>query len=404
MNHYNLTKRDVKKFAQDLFLKYMPFRSLTIFTPVQMLFNFILMAAIKNSSLEQVAFQAPNARCGKTLRNHLNDQLHSLSAIETSFNESFFALLPKSFWLNAHKKKGNNSIPLAVDWVEKGYYGKSSVLNKIRRGKPKNGTSRYFVYATLYTTLKGRRFTLAMTYVTPEDTTLSVLQRLHSYLSRYGLKAKYYLLDRQFYSVAVMGWLISKNLPYIIPAIIRGKAGSGTKKLKARKKSGWEQYEMKSSKEGNLEVEMAIVCFNEKKKKKRKTYVYATWGMRNKTLKWIKETYRKRFGIEVSHRQRNEFEVKTTTKDERARYFYMALGFLLRNIWVWLHWNVIGEKERGQLGKKLKLEEMTIDHLKTWLRSVIEETYPAREGILVCGNGPPEVLRDTNKFTRYLLF
>lgn len=401
MNYYSLSKWDVKKFTLDLFLNHLYFRSLTIFTSVQMLFDLILMAAIKNSSLEQVAFQTPNARCGKTLRNHLNTQLHSLSQVENSFNESFLALLPKSFWSKAHKKKG---IPLSVDWVEKGYYGKASVLKKVRRGKPKNGTSRYFVYATLYTTLKGRRFTLAITYVTPEDTTLSVLKRLHSYLLRLDLKAKYYLLDRQFYSIAVMGWLALEELPFIIPAIIRGKEGSGTKKLKSRKKSGWENYCLNSVKEGSLEVEMAIVCFNEKRKKKRKTYVYATWGMKKKSLKWIKETYRKRFGIEVSHRQRNEFEVKTTTRDEKVRYFYMALGFLLRNIWVWLHWNVIGEKERGQVGKKLKLKEMTIDHLKTWLRSAIEEKYWVRENFLVYGNRPPEVFKDTNKFTRFLVF
>lgn len=387
MNDRKLSKWDVKNFTLEFLLKYLPLQTLTLFTPVRMLLQMIILAALKRSSLEQVAFQTPNSRCGKTLREHLRAQIYSQPLLESSFNQSFRALLPNTFW------KKQKSLPLVVDWVEQGYYGKSSDDEKIRRGKPKQGASRFFVYATVYTLLKGQRFTLAMTFVTPQDTTLSVLKRLHGVLIQQKLKAKYYLLDRQFYSVSVMRWLKSKQLRFIIPAVIRGKEGSATRRLKAEKSSRWEKYVVKSSKEGTVEVEMAIVCFNKKGKNRRETFVYATNGMRNHPLKWIKETYRKRFGIEVSHRQRNEFQVKTTSRNEEVRYFYMALGFLMRNIWVWFHWNQIGEKQKGRVGRRLYLNELTIDFLKTWLRSAIEKEYPIREEILLSELSLPKRLR-----------
>lgn len=387
MNNRKLTKWDVKNFTMELLLKYLPLRTLTLFTSVEMVLQIIILASLKRSSIEQVTFQTPNSRCGKTIREHLRAQVYSQPLLESSFNQSFQALLPNVFW----KKK--KSLPLVVDWVEQCYYGDSSDGEKIRRGKPKQGASRFFVYATVYTLLKGQRFTLAMTFVTPQDSTLSVLKRLHEALLQDNLKAKYYLLDRQFYSISVMRWLKSNKLRFIIPAIIRGKEGSGTRRLKARKSSGWEKYVVKSSKEGNLEVDMAVVSFNKKGKHRRETFVYATYGMEKHPLKWIKETYRKRFGIEVAHRQRNEFQVKTTSRNEEVRYFYMALGFLMRNIWVWLHWNVIGEKQRGRIGKKLYLKELTINYLKTWLRSAIEKEYPIREEILLSELSLPKRLR-----------
>ena len=62
---------------------------------------------------------------------------------------------------------------------------------------------------------------------------------------------------------------------------------------------------------------------------------------------WVKRTYRKRFGIETSYRQMNQCRIRTTTKKFNVRFFYVAIGLLLRNLWVWLHHVVLSTPRRG---------------------------------------------------------
>ena len=73
---------------------------------------------------------------------------------------------------------------------------------------------------------------------------------------------------------------------------------------------------------------------------KSDTWVYAYWGIARR-VDWVKETYRKRFGIETSYRQMNQCRIRTTTKKFNVRFLYVAIGLLLRNLWVWLHHFVV---------------------------------------------------------------
>lgn len=65
--------------------------------------------------------------------------------------------------------------------------------------------------------------------------------------------------------------------------------------------------------------------------------MYAYWGITPKRVDWVKDTYRRRFGIETSYRQMNQCRIRTTTKKFHVRFLYVAIGLLLRNLWVWLH-------------------------------------------------------------------
>lgn len=75
--------------------------------------------------------------------------------------------------------------------------------------------------------------------------------------------------------------------------------------------------------------------------------MYADWGITPKRLDWVKKTYRKRFGIETSYRQMNQCRTRTTTKRFNVRFLYVAIGELLRNLWVWLHHVVLSTPRRG---------------------------------------------------------
>lgn len=371
-SNHNLNKWDVKRFAHSFLLKTLNLKQLTAFTTLEVLLDIVLLSAVKNSSPEQTCKQSQFSPCGKTIREHLKNQLGSVDIVEKKLNSSLSKLLPKTF-----KKK---PIPIAVDLFEVPYYGKKQDDSQfIRRIKRKNGASRCHAYATAYAIKKGKRYTLAITFVLKSDKMIDVLKRLNKQLTLLSIKPEYFLLDRGFYCVEVIKWLKRFKKAFIMPAIIRGKPSkdgkdaTGTYIFKEMKYSAWKTYTITSPKAGQVEVDIGV--YSSKKSGKRKTYVYTCNLMKNKTLIWVKETYRKRFGIEVSHRQRNEMGIKSCTKNACIKYFYVGIGFILRNIWVFLHENILYEKRRGTGGKRLQIGLLTLEHLKCWLRSVLEEEY-----------------------------
>ena len=77
----------------------------------------------------------------------------------------------------------------------------------------------------------------------------------------------------------------------------------------------------------------------------------------------MKRTYRKRFGIETSYRQMNQCRIRTTTTKFNVRFFYVAIGLLLRNLWVWPHHVVLLTPRRGcrrYNWDRLRVERVTV--------------------------------------------
>jgi hypothetical protein len=64
---------------------------------------------------------------------------------------------------------------------------------------------------------------------------------------------------------------------------------------------------------------------------------------------------------------------RTTTGRFEVRLLYVALGLLLRNLWVWLHHAVLSRPRRG--GVELHLERLRLKTLLLWLFEVAVERY-----------------------------
>ncbi len=211
-----------------------------------------------------------------------------------------------------------------------------------------------------------------------------------------------YLLDRGFYSIKVIKWFMRYNKPFIMPMIAKGKKSAedqeatGSRRLKERKVSEWTRYTMKNQDGDQVTFDVAICCTNyngKHKKKGRRTFIYAIFGVGYHSLEWIRETYRRRFGIETSYRQMREVKIKTNTENSMVRYLYIGIGFIIRNIWVWLHWNVFSVKCRGCKGRRIRLELFSLDHMKSWIRDVVQDIYVLVDQISIEQPLPSEILR-----------
>src|SRR5207302_9965242 len=91
-----------------------------------------------------------------------------------------------------------------------------------------------------------------------------------------------------------------------------------------------------------------------------------------------KQWYRRRFGIESSYRQLHECLGRTTKKDTAYRLLLVGLALLLRQVWVWLTWQLA--QSRGAKPTAW-LEELPLQRLLDWLASILQRQYPEEKVI-----------------------
>jgi len=243
---------------------------------------------------------------------------------------------------------------------------------RIPPGKPKQGTKKFHAYASACIVEYGRRYTLALTWVRRHETTIKVLRRLLEQIRKIGLKIRYLLLDRAFFNVPVMQFLQEENLPFLMPLMFRGRHSKKRRKatgLRAmrQKSAGWYTYTMKNRKqEVTFRICVGYRTHRDRKDGKRvqKKLLFAVWRV-NGTPTEIRERYRLRFGIETSYRQMRQARIYTCTRNPLLRLFFLAVGLILRNIWVWLHQTRFAEGSRDN--PTIRLELLRFKRMLEWI-------------------------------------
>ena len=346
-----LTPAQVYRFAVAFCQPRLAFRSVGKVTS-EVLVTVLFAAAARISSISETCRRLRDAPCEETYANALYANLFCLEELKRKVNAAFVDHLPRPL-----RRPRKRPLRLGVDLTLLPYYGQHSLESReIYRSQAKRGTNSFFAYATAYLVLQGQRFTLAVTPVMRSECLKEVLQELLLLVSKAGLKPGLLLLDRGFYSVAVIRYLQRARRPFLMPVVCHGrkadhpKGPSGSNVFKQEKKSGWFRHTLKDGKKDKATVWICVKrarWVDRHGRRKSDTWVYAYWGITPRRVDWVKETYRKRFGIETSYRQMNQCRIRTTTKKFNVRFLYVAIGLLLRNLWVWLHHFVLSSPRRG---------------------------------------------------------
>jgi len=92
---------------------------------------------------------------------------------------------------------------------------------------------------------------------------------------------------------------------------------------------------------------------------------YVACDLTDRTPKQVETLYRKRSAIETSYRTYREARATTTTPDPLIRFVLVAVGFLLRNLWLVVRWTVVARPRRG--GRDLPTE-FTFELVCGWIR------------------------------------
>ena len=268
--------------------------------------------------------------------------------------------------------------PVAIDWHLVPYYGRPQrSRNEVYCSKPRQGTTRFHAYATACVVHAGRRYTLALSWVRRHETGAVVLRRLLAGLRQRGLRIKLLLLDRYFYGVPVMALLQELRVPFLMPVADRGRkprkrrrATSGLRWLR-RQKAGWYSHTLKR---GKQEVKVSVcVCYHSYRRRgsgerRRQKLLFAAWRVRGAPRE-IHRRYRRRFGIESSYRQARQARIHTCTRDPRVRLVFVAVALLLRNLWVWVHAEVLAPG--GAPGQAPQLERLRFRQLLDWIARAV---------------------------------
>ena len=354
-----------------------------------LLFTVLLAAAGHCTSIAAACYRLENGPSEQTIYNALQATLPDYTELERRINRALRAHLPAR--LRRRRQR------LAIDLTLIPYHGQPQHDPKeIYRGQAKCGTSHFHAYASLYLVCQGQRFTVALTRVELGEAMKVVVQRLLHWGKRAGIRPKLLLLDRGFYSVAVISYLKRARVPFLMPAVARGRkpadgTASGIRAFQLRKRGGWGEHTLSSGKQ-RTKVQIAVCCGNYRgqwKRHGRYAWVYAYWGFRPGSLRWVADTYRTRFGIETSYRQMNQGRIKTCTRSPLLRYLYVAIALVLRNVWVWLHWEVLSTPRRG--GRRLNLQRLTFEGLLVFLVHAAEALFGFRDRF-IAERPPPATL------------
>jgi putative transposase len=282
------------------------------------LLRVLVFAAASRLSVQQACQQLARAPSAPTVLGPLAGQLSDLDALEGHVNALLATLIPKGL--------GQRGRRVAIELLELPYHGtvEETHHDAVCRGKAKQGTTHFFPSATAYAIVRGKRYTLALCRVRATMTMDQVLERLHKRLAALPIKARVLLLARGFYRVKVIRALLDREQPFIMPAIKRGKtpaqAGgpTGTSVMAQWTCSAWTSYTLSSAKDGQVTFDLAVVCHNLQGRwgrHQREAWLYATWGVKHRPLGWIRQAYRRRFGIESSYRQAHQARIRTSSRN-----------------------------------------------------------------------------------------
>ncbi len=333
----------------------------------------LLGASIQQTTIEAVCEDWVAAPVGNTVRKYLKEQIcaEDLPDLEARLNRALVADLPPRRWRKPRM--------LAVDMHDRPYYGKTSQAQGLWvRSRAQKGATRFYRIATVYLVLNGLRFTLGLHFVSPEDTTVTVVAHLLSYVATLDLRYRYILLDRGFAGIEVQQYLDAQGIPAIIACPIRGKQG-GARALCQGPRSYRTQHTFRSEGGKKQRTAEVVIC---------RTYTTARRTQRLKRrAMWqvfihihldlrpdqVWQRYHYRFGIETSYRCANQVRGWTTSPNPALRFLLMALAVYLLNVWVKLRWQYTQIPRRGC--RKLNDKALRLARFARFMVQALEHHY-----------------------------
>ena len=381
-----LTDQDVLLHARTRLQAHLPLHADGYVCTTTDLLQVLLGVAVNQGTIEALCADLLGTPDPHPIRRYLNAQLRvdDLPALLDHVNAALAEELPEWLWSSAHD--------VAIDFHDRPYYGTLAQDTGLWvRGEAKAGTTRFYRIATAYVTLASMRVTLALHFVRPEDTPLSVLKQVLERLEGLGLRPKRLFLDKGFAGTAVLRLLLRRGQPALIACPIRGKTG-GTRALCRGTGSYRTRYSFTDATGEAVEAKLAVCRVVTTATRTGRMERHAGWLIfilveLDLPAHQVRRLYRKRFGIESSYRCAGQVRGWTTSRNVAYRFVLLALSFILLNIWLHLRWRFVQVPRRGR--RWLDTKRFALSRLIAFVRRALEHHYGAVHEIVALATPRP---------------
>ena len=278
---YTVTSKDVQEHTAALLQQTAGLKETKGKCTLPVLIHLVCAAAARLTSLFDACSQMEDAPSGETARLALLSTLPGYAKLQQGVNRALVADVPKPLRKRKH--------PFAIDLHLVPYYGLPfDDPKEIYRSQAKAGTHNFHAYASAYVVFHGQRFTVALTPVAYGEKMKEVVQRLLTLARRTCIRPSLLLLDRGFYSIDVIRYLQRARVPFLMPAVARGRKpaegepATGIRAFRLWKSGGWGEHTLVAGKE-KATVSICVHCGNHRGKRKKRgrfAWVYAYWGFK----------------------------------------------------------------------------------------------------------------------------
>jgi hypothetical protein len=257
-------------------------------------------------------------------------------------------------------------------------------------GPPKQGSKHHYAYATAAILHRRHRYTVGLMAVDQKYKPHEVVQTLLTQVQERGLRLRGVALDSGFDSGETLLLLQERGLSYVVPLRRKGRGNNRRNACFTLPVGSLGEVDWRTEKSCRR-VRTEVVVVRRRGEAKIGVYAFGGWGVAAALwrARQAKRSYRRRFGIETSYRQMNEGKGRTTTKDVVYRLLLVGLGLLLRQVWVWLTWQMA---RAWRCRPKQWLGALPLARLLDWLKDEVRRRYkeersidlrPLRERIII---------------------
>lgn len=334
------------------------------------LYRVMVNAAAHCSTIEAACADLANAPDSNTVRGYLNAQFTAgtIRALEHDCNRALYSQWPHWLW--------SLSLDLAIDLHDECYYGASDDDDPtawVCRGEKQKGTTHFYRCATIAVVRRRVRVTLAVAFVQPTEDLLAVVQKLLKIVRGRGLRLACLYADKQFCTIPILRDLQSQPFAAIVAVPRKGKTG-GVNALCHGQKSYRTEHTFASQPNGQLTVPVGVLrAYKTNHGKRTATWLVFVLLQVTASLRHIRESYRGRFGIETDYRSLEHVRARTTSTNPALRFFFMALGAILINVWMALQWAYC--RMRGSGPRRIVQGLLTLERLIRFLIRATEAHY-----------------------------
>jgi len=214
--------------------------------------------------------------------------------------------------------------------------------------KPRDGTTNCHRYCTAFVLDTKKPLTLAITPVVSDEDAADAVGRVLDRVEQLPFEVDAILADRGYYQERV----IRRARAHCSGGSPGHQKGKRLLHQLDTHASYWTEYmRCTRGKDRELQFPHAVcVSYHNGDRGENGEVVrgYVACDLTDRTPKQVETLYRKRSAIETSYRTYREARATTTTPDPLIRFVLVAVGFLLRNLWLVVRWTVVAPAHDGR--------------------------------------------------------